>query len=143
MNTDKTEREELTIWGAVGPNGQLVKSSVGTFKSVAARWALRRGNYEVVKLGVIPSPGKVEDEPEIAKSVAKVGRPVKEELRREPKSVSPVAGYRRRAVTEDTKQEMSADDLSAERGLDLESDKQPPRRFKVDPSFFGRTVKRK
>lgn len=67
MNTDKTERTELTIWGAVGPNGQLVKSSVGTFKAVAARWALRRGNYEVVKLGTIPSPHTVEKEPVVVK----------------------------------------------------------------------------
>lgn len=56
-NTDKkTSGEELTVWGAVGPNGHVVKSSIGIFKAVANRWALRRGNYEVVKLGTIKSP---------------------------------------------------------------------------------------
>lgn len=52
----KTGGEELTVWGAVGPNGHVVKSSIGIFKAVANRWALRRGNYEVVKLGTIQSP---------------------------------------------------------------------------------------
>lgn len=50
------EGEELTVWGAVGPNGHIVKSSVGIFKAVANRWALRRGNYEVVALGTIKTP---------------------------------------------------------------------------------------
>lgn len=61
MNTDKSNG--LTIWGAIGPNGQLVKSSVGTFKSEAKRWAIRRGNYEVVKLGTIPFPTVDEADP--------------------------------------------------------------------------------
>lgn len=53
---EKKGGEELTVWGAVGPNGHVVKSSIGIFKAVANRWALRRGNYEVVKLGTIKSP---------------------------------------------------------------------------------------
>lgn len=56
MSEVKKEGEELTVWGAVGPNGHVVKSSIGIFKAVANRWALRRGNYEVVKLGTIRAP---------------------------------------------------------------------------------------
>lgn len=48
--------EEIPIWGAVGPDGTLVKSSIGTFRAVAERWAIRRGNYEVVKLGTVHPP---------------------------------------------------------------------------------------
>lgn len=55
-DVEKKEGEELTVWGAVGPNGHVVKSSIGIFKAVANRWALRRGNYEVVKLGTIKAP---------------------------------------------------------------------------------------
>lgn len=59
----KNEGEELTVWGAVGPNGHVVKSSIGIFKAVANRWALRRGNYEVVKLGTIRAPAMEGDAP--------------------------------------------------------------------------------
>jgi hypothetical protein len=53
---DEKNVNELTVWGAVGPNGHVVKSSIGIFKAVANRWALKRGNYEVVKLGTIKAP---------------------------------------------------------------------------------------
>lgn len=47
---------ELTLWGAKGPDGLVVRSSIGTFRSVAQRYALRKKNYEVVKLGSINVP---------------------------------------------------------------------------------------
>jgi hypothetical protein len=113
-NTEKSEREELTIWGAVGPNGQLVKSSVGTFKSVASRWALRRGNYEVVKLGTIPTPGmEIEKEAKVRKRRASVAA-----IRREPKQ-----------------EEVGL----SEGGTEYSA----PDKLQVDRSFFGRHKRRK
>lgn len=47
---------ELTLWGAKGPDGLVVRSSIGTFRSVAQRYALRKKNYEVVRLGSINIP---------------------------------------------------------------------------------------
>lgn len=55
-DVEKNAENEMVVWGAVGPNGHVVKSSIGIFKAVANRWALRRGNYEVVKLGTIKAP---------------------------------------------------------------------------------------
>jgi len=84
--------EELTVWGAVGPNGHVVKSSVGIFKAVANRWALRRGNYEVVALGKIHVP-TMEEKPVEAKQkrhrevrgpTSRGPRGKRESLRREP-----------------------------------------------------------
>lgn len=90
------EGEEVTVWGAVGPNGQIVKSSVGIFKAVANRWALRRGNFEVVALGKIKMPtmsaekrpNVTEDKPkrhrEVRGPTARGTRGKRESLRREP-----------------------------------------------------------
>jgi hypothetical protein len=121
-----TERDDLTIWGAVGPNGQLVKSSVGTFKSVAARWALRRGNYEVVKLGTIPSPGRFEEEtPEVkAKKV-----PDRDEIRRKPKETSSESDME--FTSADTPVSPPVEEIKA------------PEKYKIDRSFFGRRRRRK
>lgn len=86
--------EELTVWGAVGPNGHVVKSSVGIFKAVANRWALRRGNYEVVALGKIHVPDMIEQTPqpeakpkrhrEVRGPTSRGPRGKRESLRREP-----------------------------------------------------------
>jgi hypothetical protein len=67
MSNVEKKTGDLTVWGAVGPNGQVVKSSIGTFKSVANRWAIRRGNYEVVKLGTVKNPAheiSVDEQPQ-------------------------------------------------------------------------------
>lgn len=45
--------EGIVIWGAVGPNGEVVKSSVGTFRAVAHRWAQRHKDYVVMRLGEV------------------------------------------------------------------------------------------
>lgn len=87
------EGEEVTVWGAVGPNGQIVKSSVGIFKAVANRWALRRGNFEVVALGKIKMPSmsdqkRTEEKPKRQRQVRgptpRTARSKRESLRREP-----------------------------------------------------------
>jgi hypothetical protein len=80
------EGEELTVWGAVGPNGHVVKSSVGIFKAVANRWALRRGNYEVIALGKISVPSESDVKPRAAKPKRhrEVRGPTSRKLRREP-----------------------------------------------------------
>ena len=78
------EGEELTVWGAVGPNGHVVKSSVGIFKAVANRWALRRGNYEVVALGKIRVPDMIEQKP-VAESKPKRHREVRGPTTRQPR----------------------------------------------------------
>lgn len=136
MNTDKPD--DLVIWGAVGPNGQLVKSSVGTFKSVAARWALRRGNYDVVKLGTIPSPGKLEEEEEAPKVKAKAS-PEKEKVRREPK-VKAIPSHRRREPPAESDMELSSSDTpSTPPAEDIEV----PEKYKIDRDFFGRRRKRR
>lgn len=88
------EGEEMTVWGAVGPNGHVVKSSVGIFKAVANRWALRRGNYEVVALGTIKAPAISDEKPREAKPkrnrevrgpTSRGPRGKRESLRREPR----------------------------------------------------------
>lgn len=127
-----TEREELTIWGAVGPNGQLVKSSVGTFKSVAARWALRRGNYEVVKLGTIPTPGKVEEEAPEPKVKAK---PDRETIRRAPKAQT----SRQEPLRESDMELASADTPSTPPNEETKA----PEKYKIDRTFFGRRNRRR
>jgi hypothetical protein len=43
----------ISIYAAVGPSGDIVKSSVGTFRAVASRFAQARRNYTVVKLAEI------------------------------------------------------------------------------------------
>ena len=80
-----THKEELTIWGAITADGRLIKSSVGTFRSVANRWALKRGNSEVIKLGSIKAPLADEGKTEGEKPVR--GRPRKAvaQLRESPK----------------------------------------------------------
>lgn len=45
--------EAMPIWAAVGPDGTVVKSSVGTFRAVANRWAMRHKNYMVMKIGEV------------------------------------------------------------------------------------------
>lgn len=137
-----SEREELVIWGAVGPNGQLVKSSVGTFKSVAARWALRRGNYEVVKLGVLPSPGPEEDEKPTRKSrkepvVSKASEPVEREEER------PVPPKRPRGRPRKVVQEAAMEMAHAELPQQAKPERPSPERYRIDRSFFGRQKKRK
>ena len=132
MNTDKSDRDELTIWGAVGPNGQLVKSSVGTFKSVAARWALRRGNYEVVKLGTIPSPGKIEEKEEVPERRARE-KPERETIRRGPKprAASNANGEQLETASNLSEYEEQEDKLAA------------PKKFHIERSFFGRGRKKR
>lgn len=77
-DNEKKEGEELTVWGAVGPNGHVVKSSIGIFKAVANRWALKRGNYEVVKLGTIRAPAmENEGEAEAATKRKRINREVR------------------------------------------------------------------
>ena len=139
MNTDKTENEDLTIWGAVGPNGQLVKSSVGTFKSVAARWALRRGNYEVVKLGTIPSPGKIVDEEKEEKAPKKVA--AREEMRRGPReSLRAIPSHRRHYEVNDSDMEFTAADTPSE---PPEEKTDVTEKLTIDRNFFGRRRKRR
>lgn len=43
----------LTVWAAVSPSGEIVKSSVGSFRSIAQRYAKQRRNYVVVKIAKI------------------------------------------------------------------------------------------
>jgi hypothetical protein len=43
----------ITIYAAIGPNGDIIKSSIGSFRSQAARFASERKNYTVVKLAEI------------------------------------------------------------------------------------------
>jgi len=50
------EKRELIIWAARGPNGEIVRGSIGTFRAVAHRWAIRKRNYEVIKLGFVRAP---------------------------------------------------------------------------------------
>lgn len=140
MNTDKAENEDLTIWGAVGPNGQLVKSSVGTFKSVAARWALRRGNYEVVKLGTIPSPGKtVDEEKKEEKAPKKVA--AREKMRRgQRESLRAIPSHRRRYEVNDSDMEFTAADTPSE---SPEEKTDVTEKLTIDRNFFGRRRKRR
>lgn len=126
MNTDKSEKNHLTIWGAIGPNGQLVKSSIGTFKSEAKRWALKRGNYEVVKLGTVPAPqGGVSEEEETEVEEKKTamaprrGRPPKAAKAQEFKGETPPPRRRGRPRKEHT----------------------TPKYLEVDQNFFGRGKK--
>jgi hypothetical protein len=49
----KKSKNVLTIWGAVGPNGELVMRSVGTFRKTAEHFAIKR-NYRLQKLGELP-----------------------------------------------------------------------------------------
>lgn len=76
VDNKKSKGEKLTVWGAVGPNGHVVKSSIGTFKAVANRWALRRGNYEVVKLGTIWAPA-IEEGSETSQKQKRINREVR------------------------------------------------------------------
>jgi hypothetical protein len=50
------EKRELILWAARGPNGEIVRGSIGTFRAVAHRWAIRKRNYEVIKLGTVEAP---------------------------------------------------------------------------------------
>lgn len=43
----------IPIYAAVSPDGQVVKSSVGTFMASAKRFAAQRRNYSVIKLAEI------------------------------------------------------------------------------------------
>lgn len=56
---------ELSLWGAKGPDGTVVRSSIGTFRSVAQRFALRKKNYEVVRLGSVSVP-YLDESPSVA-----------------------------------------------------------------------------
>lgn len=58
---------ELSLWAAQGPDGLIVRSSIGTFRSVAQRFALRKKNYEVVRLGSVVLPYVNENEPQPVK----------------------------------------------------------------------------
>ena len=51
--------EPIEVWAAVGPDGSILRSSVGTFQSVAKRWAQRKHNFTVLKLAeLVPNlPG--------------------------------------------------------------------------------------
>jgi hypothetical protein len=80
----------IAIYAAVGPAGEIVKSSIGTFRSNASRFAQARRNYTVVKLAEInPSIqsrknrlGRVSIEPqhfdtviEVSSAPKRLGRP--------------------------------------------------------------------
>lgn len=127
--------DELVIWGAVGPHGELVKSSVGTFKSVAARWALRRGNYEVVKLGTIPSPGKAEEE-EMEEEAPKVETPRVAKKAKE----RTIMSHRRRQALPESDMELASGDTPA---IPPTKEMGVPEKFKIDRSFFGRRRKKR
>lgn len=83
MNDVEKKGEELTVWGAVGPNGHVVKSSIGIFKAVANRWALKRGNYEVIKLGTIIAPPVDDTKP------AEEAKPQQKRINREVRGPQP------------------------------------------------------
>lgn len=51
--TMHTQEEILPIYAAIGPDGEVLKSSVSAFKAVAQRWAIRRRNHTVVMLAQI------------------------------------------------------------------------------------------
>lgn len=104
------ENSGLTLWAARGPSGDLIRGSIGTFRSNAQRWAIRRRNYEVVKLGTLslddtrqkvtinthngPKVVSLSNEPEghIEEPIhykVKVNEPVLDTLKNNRKSTSP------------------------------------------------------
>ena len=44
----------VTIWAAVGPKGEVLKSSISAFRAVANRWAAKHRRFHVEKLGEVP-----------------------------------------------------------------------------------------
>lgn len=57
-------KETISIYAAMSPKGEIVKSSVGSFKSQATRFANSRKNFTVVKLAEIEAKvrGRQHDE---------------------------------------------------------------------------------
>ncbi len=46
-----SKTETMDLWGAVGPNGRVVKSSIGAFRSNAVRYAQKHKGFRPQKLG--------------------------------------------------------------------------------------------
>lgn len=54
--------EEITLWGAMSPSGSIVRGSLSPSRAIALRYAMRKRNHVIAKLGTFvpqaePLPG--------------------------------------------------------------------------------------
>lgn len=49
----RIKSEKVVIWAAISPEGNLVVSSIGAYRSSAARWAMKYRNHSVIKVGEV------------------------------------------------------------------------------------------
>lgn len=85
----KTAIETVDLWAAVGPKGNVVRSSIGAFRSVAQRWAERHKGFTVQKLGeleleaeLLASGELIVDEAEFTPAAPKKGKKTAAEVAR-------------------------------------------------------------
>lgn len=80
----RVKSDKIAVWAAVGPDGNILISSVSAYQTVANRWAAKYRNHEVKRLceidresGNVVHQPKVKIEPSVKNGNGVVGIPIR------------------------------------------------------------------